>query len=307
MSTRKKVYLHYGESGGSLSDPFTATAWVSNSSGVMDILNDFVHNLKADLGIELKSSRLDLVHEDGDLICSDTVVYDLLNNKDDLFVVDTKRPPSPIQKATPKPSEAAKLTKVEPISSSVSVAHRIKELQDKVSKKKFKAAREICEDILLQAPNNTTVLEYLAHISYASGNYNRAIACAERICQLEGNPGANSRHLGVYLVMAQAHRENQDFEDAIEKAIECLQILEKGSGSSDAHTLELDLNAELTRSLFLIGRHGDAGNRINAVMTNSSYVARGLDAQSHVGCLMAYAEIAFQYDKVNMPCPKLLA
>lgn len=300
MTTRKKVYLHYGESNSSVGEPFTSSSWVLHDTTAKQILNDFVVKIKANFGVEINPSRLDLSYENGDTVGTDTELYPFIHDKDDMFVFDTKRPLSPTPVVTVKKSEYPKHKKSESSGAPpISVSKVVKELQDKVSKKKFKAAREICEDILLHAPNNTTILEYLAHISYASGNYARAIACAEKICQIEGNPSVNSRHLGVYLVMAQAHRENEDFEDAIEKSIACLQILEKGNGSADAHMLELDLNAELTRSLFLLGRHGDAGNRINAVMTNSSYVARGLDAQSHVGCLLAYAEIAFQYDKVQ--------
>lgn len=295
---RKKVYLHYESS-----ESFTSMIWVQQDSLVKDVLAEFVRIIGTEQSTPMEVNKIDLTDMDNELIDDEVPLFDLVENKTDLFVVETKR----VKKSTPEPKKVTAepkrdTTKDNSKPSSLPRAHSLKSIQDNVSKRKLRKARELCEEVLKISPNDTTVLEYLSHVSLASGNNERAISCGERILQLQNNPGTLSNHLGVYLVLAQAHRENEDFEDAIEKAVECLQILEKSSASSsnkDIQTLELDLNAELTRSLFLMGRHGDAGNRINAVMTDSSFAARGLDTQSHVGCLLAYAEIAFQYDKVR--------
>ena len=303
---KKKAYVHYESSKHANLEPITISVWVEEDTLAIDVLKKISHSILVEQSKEIPANHMNLTHSNGDVFDDESLVHDRIDNKDDLFVVDSARPKNVPPSSKTPPNAVNIPSPVEAkVTSQSSRSDLVAMLQEKVSKKNFKRARELCEEILKASPDDTIALEYLAHISYATGRYDKAIVCGEKVLQSNSPAVRSGQQLGIYLVMAQAHREEGDYEDAIESIMSCLQILEKGTSrmsmsTEDLHTLELDLNAELTRCLFSLGRHGDAGNRINAVMTDPSYAARGLDTQGHAGCLLAYAEIAFQYDKVGM-------
>lgn len=174
------------------------------------------------------------------------------------------------------------------------ISGALTEIQQFMNKKEFRRAKIKCEEVLQISINNYTVLEHLTHISFASKHYSDAITYGEKA--VASNPRITDS--GIFLILGQSYIENHDYEDAISILRRGLKLLEKKSNKDTfEQNLVLTFKAEICRSLYLLGRHPEAGSLVNDIMTTIPS-NRTADPQNNLPSLLIYAEIALQYDKI---------
>lgn len=272
---KKKIYVHY--QGRYSEEELTKIFWIEPQTTVEDFFKIFVQQMsfKADP----KSFALVLESDD---VLEKGMLYSRVENKQDCFVQDLI-----IMGGTTHPSETTK-EKIKEVNGA-----SMEDIDKFIQNRQYRKAKLCCEEILQHSPHDFTALEKLTLVLYLSKHYQEAVVVGERAFACEPTYSPQD----IYLLVGRCWLENQDPDEAYSVFRRGIDLFEKNPiTNTEGKTLYLNLKAELCRTLFILGRHQEAGALINELMTSAN--PYGADPQSNVSALLIYAEIAAQYDKV---------
>jgi tetratricopeptide (TPR) repeat protein len=162
-----------------------------------------------------------------------------------------------------------------------------------LSSKLYRQARIYCESKLAREfPSDVTLTALLIESRLGAEHFDAAVSLAEKAIKQHATEG----HLYYLLGKALSGQGNPDeAELAFRRA---LQLVEKNPRDF-AKDFALEVSALLAESVYDSGRHNEAAQIVNELVTTPS-------GFTHVPLLYAYSRFAAEYDKVEEPLQALL-